>query len=144
MTDIKHDDEPQIERVYMGEEAIKKMEEEQSNKIKLPPLPEGVLPMNEEEEKLYKFDGDINNLLLRLKWKLYNLWVLWGNVRNNEKLIKIVNDLNDVKEGSDEIYLKTIIVSLIDSYGKILGSTPIAEEIFYEPQNKSSEETKEG
>lgn len=139
MTDTE---EPTIDRVYMGEEAIKKMEEEQSKKLKLPPLPEGVLPFNEEEEKLYKFDGDMKDFLLRLKWKLYNLWVLWGNVRNNEKLIKIVNDLNDVKEGSDEIFLKTIIVSLIDSYGKILGSTPIAEEIFYQPGNPEAPEDK--
>ena len=120
-----------IDAVYMGEEAIRRLEEQNQKKIQLPPKPEGVLPYTEDDKKNYFYDGDEKDIHLRLKWKLFNLWSLWGLVRNNEKLVKVVNKIDDKDDlKSDEVYLKNMIVNIIDVWGKIMAATHITEEIF--------------
>lgn len=125
-----YNDEPEIKGVYVGEEGIKKLEEEQKNKIQLPPYPDGLFDWTEDDEKLRCVPEDVKQLGKVAQHKLLLIWDIWGNVRTNEKLIELINkNLGDQK--TDEFFLKQFIVHLVDIMGKILnGKTDITEDIF--------------
>lgn len=114
-------------KVFVGSE-VDELEKIHEDKIKLPPIPCGVLPWTEEEKKILEYSLDKNDKFLRVKFKLFNIWNIWGAFRNNEKLIEIINVVPDDHK-SDEFFLREAIVSLIDSVGKALnGGTDIMTE----------------
>lgn len=120
----------EVEGVYVGEEAIHKLEESQTNKIQLPPYPDGIFDWTEEDLKLHSVPEDIIKSNKVAQYKLLKLWDVWGNLRTNEKLIEIINT-NLTSTDSDEFFLKQIIVSIVDIQGKILnGKTNLSEDIF--------------
>ena len=130
--EIKQDENDFIppDRVYVGSEAeaITKTFEE---KIKLPPLPDGVMEWTNEEKSALEFPTDKldkDDKFVRVKFKLFNIWNLWGMFRNNQRLVDIINKIPEDKT-SDEFYLREAIVSLIDNLGKALnGGTDIMAE----------------
>lgn len=137
MTDISREIDNQKEeeqlpphRVYVGSEA-ETIETLHQEKIKLPPLPEGVLLWTDDEKKVLEFPIDKldkDDKFVRVKFKLFNIWNIWGSIRNNEKLIDIINKIPDDKT-TDEFYLREAIVSLVDGLGKALnGGTDIMVE----------------
>jgi hypothetical protein len=121
-------------KVFVGSDAEKltaELDEKKSNPVQLPPLPEGILPWNEDEEKFYKYPVDIlgPSVDKKLRFKLFNLWSLWGSYRNNQAMIDILNQIPEDKT-SQEFVLKCSLVLLIDKLGKILSSdTNLLEEL---------------
>jgi F0F1-type ATP synthase delta subunit len=102
-------------------------EETKAESLTLPPYPQSFFDYTEEQEEIIKYKGDLQNINSRVSHKLFNVWVLWCNLRNNEKLINVINKESDTD--SDEFFLKQTIVSFLDFLAKILGNTHIAEEI---------------
>lgn len=101
-------------------------EEEPQQKIQLPPFPEPLLDIPEELQKLFKYEGDMKDIKLRLKHKLMLSWILWGAMRNDEELIQIVNKEHD--KGSDIFKVCSKVVNCIDQLARVLGCTDIMEE----------------
>ena len=104
-------------------------ESKDEKKMEMPPYPDGVLEWTDDQKKNWKFEGDMEDIHKRSSFKLWNCWLVWVNIRNNEKLIEIIGKNVEDKE-SDEFYLKQIVVALLDQLGKVLGQTNITEEIF--------------
>lgn len=101
-------------------------EEEPQQKIQLPPYPEPLLEIPEELKKLFMYDGELKDIPLRLKHKLMLTWILWGALRNDEELIKIINKEHD-KE-SDIFKVCSKLVNVLDQMARILCCTNIMEE----------------
>jgi Fe-S cluster biosynthesis and repair protein YggX len=102
-------------------------------KPQMPPYPDGLFEYTEEQEKNLKYNGDLEDINRRVSQKLYNTWILWSNLRNNEKLIDIISkeEGKNIDKESDEFFLKSLIVNHIDYLAKILGNTNIAQEILH-------------
>ena len=99
--------------------------------IRLPPLPQGIRKYSEEERK-QRYDGNTLDHKDRIHFKLFKLWTVWGNIRMNEDIERLLmeQDENDPSyKESDEFKCKCIIVDILDALGKILGDTPIVEEL---------------
>lgn len=130
-----------VEGVYVGEEGMKKLEEEQKNKIKLPPYPDGIFDWTEEEMKTLVIPEEVIKHNKNIHFKLLQLWELWGNLRTNERLIEIINsriDMSEEYKKSDEFYLKQLIVNLVDRQGKILnGKTDLTGELFEQTKKET-------
>lgn len=106
----------------------KESEEKHENKQTLPSLPDTLFELTEEQEKPFKYTGDKEDLVLRLKHKLFLTWQIWSKFRNNEKIIAKVNQIED--NTSDEFYIANELVCMIDAIGRTLKETDIVEELF--------------
>lgn len=107
-------------------------EETKVNEPLLPPYPEPFFEWTDEQKKSIKYTGELDHMKHRLGFKLFNLWLMWTDLRANEKLIKIINKpLKDKTKKEDINYLKNVIVETIDRLAKILGNTNITEELLY-------------
>lgn len=130
-----------VEGVYVGKEGIRKLEEEQKNKIELPVFPDGIFDWSEEDLKTLVVPEEIIRVKKTVNFKLLQLWNLWGNLRNNKKLIEIVNsnlEMSEEYKKSDEFYLKQLIVNLVDRQGKILnGKTDLTTELFEQTRKET-------
>ena len=117
--------------VAIGDEAQRLIDEATSkhpdNKPTLPPMPCGILDWTEDEQKGLIYSGDVNDKLRRMQHKLSFIWQDWGVIRNNERLIRIINEESD--KDSDEFFIKQSLVLWVDRLGKILGQTNIVEEL---------------
>jgi len=101
--------------------------EELTTDTNIPAYPSGLLPDNDKYDPP-RYEGSLSDLTLRRNVKIYNLWLLWSNLRKDEELFKIL----DKKEGDDDkekFYLKSMIVLTLDRMGKILVDTNIVEEV---------------
>lgn len=121
-----------IEGVYVGEEGMEKLKEQDKNKVQLPPYPDGIFDWSEDDMKLHVVPKEIIESEKVVQYKLLKLWGVWGGLRTNEKLIEIINkNVSEQVKDSDEFFLKQLIVSLVDMQGKILnGKTNLTEDIF--------------
>jgi hypothetical protein len=91
-----------------------------------PHFPEGLLPVNEETDPA-KYEGDMENMTERLRFKTFQVWNSWSSLLTNETLIK---KLALTKEDSKDCqYVKACLVLFIDRVGKILADTDIVEEM---------------
>ena len=104
---------------------------EQKQEYTLPPFPQNLLPLTEDEEKLYSSISDSDSpeeIRLNASKKLYALWVLWGNVVNCEALIDLINEVDEDK--TTKLHqAKSYIVQIIDQVSKILTPGHILKEI---------------
>jgi len=97
--------------------------------LQLPPYPDCILfDVTEEQAKIFKYTGDPNDVVNRMRFKLFLVWQIWAKARNNEKTIQIINQLKD--KDSDEFVLGNELVCLIDEIGRTLSATHITEELF--------------
>lgn len=103
-------------------------EDTQDDKVQLPPYPDVLFPWSESDKEQLVFKGDQDNLADRMKFKLYSFWLLWADLRNNGKLIDIINKI-DKDEDSDCFYVKNLLVNIIDRSGKILCNTDLIKEL---------------
>ena len=110
------------------------MTDDTSNEKTLPPYPDVLYPWSEADKEQLLFKGDKDDLLDRLKFKLYNFWLLWTDLRNNEKLIDIISKVDDT-EDKNFFYLKNLIVNTIDRSGKILCNTDLIQELIQSNDN---------
>ena len=137
---------PKDSQIFVGDDAQRLIDEqhaENPNKISLPPMPTGILDWTEDEQKGLVYSGDMNDKVRRLQHKLSFIWQDWGIIRNNERLIKIINE--ESAKDTDEFFIKQSLVLWIDRIGKILGSTPIVEELVYKiPTSETTDSTKRG
>ena len=132
MSSSQENKEFEVVGVYVGEEGQKKVEEENKNKIQVPPFPDGVLEWSETDFKNNIVPEDIQKMGKVCNFKILRLWEIWGIVRQNPRLIELVNtNIPTTRDDSDEFFLKQIIVLLIDQMGKILnGKTDISRDIW--------------
>lgn len=122
------------DRIYVGEE-VKEIEEELKSKVQLPPLPDGILEWSDLDKEKLILPKDLD-LIITLRCKLMLIWQIWGSIRNNEEIIKLVNDIpensDQLKEyqKSNEFKLKSYLVEVIDKIGKTLnGGTDLTSEL---------------
>ena len=91
-----------------------------------PHFPEGILPPQEETDPA-KYEGDVDDITERLRFKVFQVWNSWSSLMTNETLTKKLK-LND--DDSDDLkYLKACTVLFIDRLGKILADTDIVKEM---------------
>jgi len=95
---------------------------------KLPPFPKFFYDWTEDQKKRYGYEGDTEDLTRRMKCKLYNMWLVWGEFRGSENLNKLLSRQPEDKE-SDEFMAKSSIVQLMDIMAKILTSTDLIQEL---------------
>lgn len=112
------------------------------DKLQLPPYPEGLFPLTDEEKEALVFKGESSDVALRMRFKLLNTWLAWAALRTNERLIHLVNEKETEKQ-EDVFYLKQLLVSIVDRLGKVLSSSYITEELFPHLKQADSEELKE-
>lgn len=94
----------------------------QTEEINLPPHPQ---PLR-TDRKLYTYDGDENDYSKRIFNKLYNAWILWAELINNEEIMRLTAKENDRE--SDEYKSINIIIDVIDHLGSLLGITRLDQE----------------
>lgn len=94
----------------------------------LPPYPDVLFPWSESDKEQLIFKGNVDDLTDRMRFKMYNMWLMWADLRNNEQLINIVGK-TDKDEDKDFFYTKNIIVTAIDRMGKILCNTDLIKEL---------------
>ena len=104
--------------------------ENKKEELTLPPYPQGFFEWTEDDIKQLKYGSDEKDINKRMGHKLYSTWLLWAEMRTNEKLMGLVNAGSDDTK-SDEFYLKNIAVNVMDRLGKILSNTDITEELLY-------------
>ena len=104
----------------------KNLKEEEKPNTHVPPYPEGIFEWKEEEKNL-RYTGSLEKVNSRVTHKLFNLWVLWAEVRNNEKLIGMLGEKEHTPEQAE--YMKGLLVLMLDRYGKILSDTNITQEL---------------
>ena len=92
----------------------------------MPHYPEGILPENKETDPPL-YEGDMDNMTERLRWKVFNVWTTWSSLHMNETLVKKLKLSPDDSE--DTQYIKACIVLLLDRLGKILSNTEIVPEM---------------
>lgn len=102
------------------------LKDEQKPSTSVPPYPQGIFEWKEEEKKI-RYVGELDKIHSRVVHKLWNLWVLWAELRNNEKLIGMLNEKDHTEEQSE--YFKGLMVLMLDRYGKILSDTNITQEL---------------
>lgn len=103
--------------------------DDEQKKLDLPPYPEGLFELTEDEKKELAYSGDPNDITLRLRTKVLFVWLAWASLRTNEKLISLVNEA-ETTDQKDVFFLKQLLVSVVDRLGKVLGMTYITEELF--------------
>jgi len=86
----------------------------------LPTYPEGILEWNDGERAMFP-EGRSQPAILRDK--LWFIWQTWANARNDRDACDLVNTKSE-----EWLPLQKSYVTLIDSIGKILGSTPIQKD----------------
>lgn len=122
--------------VPCDETELKKMQE---IKDRVPIYPEPLLEKNEEHD-IPSYQGDMDDLNERRNVKLYNLWSVWSDLRQNEKLIQL---LEAKKKDSGEMkFLKAMLTLTIDRMGKVLADTNIVEELCVKTNKRSESELK--
>lgn len=92
----------------------------------MPHYPEGILPENKETDPPM-YEGDMNDMTERLRFKLFQVWNTWSSLHTNETLVKKL--ALDTKDTEDIQYIKACIVLLLDRLGKILCNTEIVPEM---------------
>lgn len=111
----------------------------QEIKNRIPIYPEPLLEKNEEHD-IPSYQGDMDDLNERRNVKLYNLWSIWSDLRQNEKLIQL---LEAKKKDSGEMkFLKAMLTLTIDRMGKVLADTNIVEELCVKTNKRSESELK--
>ena len=126
---------PEGATVFMGQDQLAELEKQNANKIQLPSLPSGILEWNEQEQNSLMYsqsvpDADMDDMVKRMQFKLSWVWQDWDALRNNKKLVDAVNNIAE-DPNSEEHFIKQILVLMIDRLGKILGQTPIVEELTF-------------
>ncbi len=104
---------------------------EETKEQTLPPYPDGLLDWTEDEKKVLLFTGDKADTLARLRHQVWHLWLLYGSLRNSERLVKAINTEEDFDKTSDEFFLRLALVQTVDRLGKVLSSTGEMAEVFY-------------
>lgn len=117
------------------EEIQRKQEEEDEKKtgvqkVSLPCYPDCLFELTEKQKEFYNYQGDPEDKVGRMKWKLFLIWQIWARFRNNERIIKIVSEMQEGNRDTDFFYICNEMVNSIDAFGRILGITNITEELF--------------
>ena len=113
------------------------LEKMQEMKQRIPIYPEALLEKNEQYD-IPAYQGDMNDLTERRNVKLYNLWSIWSDLRQNEKLIKLLEAKK--KDSADLKFLKAMMTLSIDRMGKVLADTNIIEELCIKTDKRNEEE----
>jgi len=119
-----------------------KDDETKDQKVHVPAYPSAIFELSEDELKHFehlKYTGDMNNLELRLRWKLFFVWQYWSQLRNDQKLADILMKKHD-KE-SDTFKVCNTIINMLDNLARILTITPLVPEIVPNAKEFTEDET---
>ena len=97
-----------------------------SNDKYTPAYPEGILPKDEKNDPPH-YDGDANDVVERMRVKLFNVWSVWSDLRKNETLLQLLQ--KDSADTDKDKYLKGCLTITIDRLGKMLSDTNIVQEL---------------
>jgi hypothetical protein len=97
-----------------------------SNDKFTPVYPEGILPKDDKHDPPH-YDGDMNDLVERMRVKLFNLWSVWSDLRKNETLVNLLH--KDSEDDDKAKYLKGCLTITMDRMGKMLADTNIVQEL---------------
>lgn len=114
------------------------MEEKKESAVELPAYPLGIFEWNDDDRKFLQYTGEQSDIASRMSHKLWNCWLVWNFIRNDQKLIDMISESSE--KDTDEFYIRNSIVFVIDRLGKILGNTDIGEEILKTNQKISPKE----
>lgn len=117
--------------------------DDEQKKLDLPPYPEGLFELTEDEKKELAYSGDPKDITLRLRTKVLFVWLAWASLRTNEKLISLVNEA-ETTDQKQIFFLKQLLVSVVDRLGKVLGMTHITEELFKPKEPEPTEQSSGG
>lgn len=95
----------------------------------LPAFPKPFYEWSEDEKKFYTFRGNVEKYEDRMRFKLYSLWFLYGQLMTNPQIDKLIQN-KPADESTDEYLVKSTLVQVIDSVAKILTTTDLFEELF--------------
>lgn len=104
--------------------------QEQPSQI-LPPFPQALYPLTEDEEKLWAGVVDSDDPTEQRKTvakKLFALWTLYGQIVNCEPLVELINKPTEDKT-SDLFLAKGFIVQIVDQVSKVLSRGHILREL---------------
>lgn len=91
-----------------------------------PVYPEGILPKDEKNDPPH-YDGDMNDMMERMRVKLFNIWSVWSDLRKNETLVNLLH--KDSADTDKDKYLKGCLTITMDRLGKMLSDTNIVQEL---------------
>ena len=106
------------------------------DKISAPAKPQNILPWSEEEKLNYTYKPDstlteMENMEQRIRHKLGHIWGLYSNILQNSELEDLM-----LKKGTGRLLkLQTFMVQIMDTFGKILSSSNLLEELGYLSSN---------
>ena len=115
------------------------MKAKQEEDKKTPPMPSELFDWSEKDKEHLQFKGDLDNYVDRLKFKVFGCWMMWIDLVYNEKFTEIMGD-EKYKEGSDEFFIRSVFVNMIDRLGKLLSNTDIVREMAYLLESESKYE----
>ena len=101
------------------------IDDSEEQQFKLPPKPVPLFPAREGE--MIRYEGDHKDMKLRIRYKLYNLWLLWIKLRVNKELEELLKRETEDKQ-SDEFTAKATIISVMDLLAKCLSDTDLLQE----------------
>lgn len=70
--------------------------------------------------------------MTRLRHKLFHIWSLWSDLRENEEICQLL------LKGEDDDVLRNVMISLMDRLGRILSNTNIIEELYEDVESMES------
>jgi hypothetical protein len=115
---------------FIDENNVDDQKCDDDQKVHLPAYPSTIFELSEDELKHFyhlKYTGNMNNLELRLRWKMFFVWQYWSQVRNDQKLADILMKKHDRE--SDVFQVCNTIINMLDNLARILTITPLVEEI---------------
>lgn len=124
------------EMKYVDEEEKFEVEKDEMEEKRVPPRPVPLYPYNEDTDPK-KFDGDRTDIPRRAAFKLFNVWMLWLNIRCNRPIEDMLK--KESAQDSDEYKLKCVIIEILDKLAKILIDGDILEEVGELTSQKSTD-----
>ncbi len=93
----------------------------------LPPYPEPLLEIPKEAIEKIQYRGEPRDVLSRLRHKTFLFWMVWASLRNDKRLIEIMNKHHDRQ--SDVFFVCNHVVNLLDQMARVLTLTDLIEEL---------------
>lgn len=110
-----------------------KVEQANEDGPTLPPYPQGLFPLDDDEKKFFEEFGETDNetqIKLNCANKLWGLWLVYSSIVNNQQVVDLLK--KPAKDGTPKHILQATIAIMIDKLGKCLaGNSNLTKELIY-------------
>jgi hypothetical protein len=107
--------------------------EEGQSPSSLPPYPQGLFPLDDDEKKFFEEFGETDDetqIKLNCANKLWGLWLVYSSIVNNQQVVDLLK--KPAKDGTPKHILQATIAIMIDKLGKCLaGNSNLTKELIY-------------